>query len=133
MSRLRTMGDMLGAAKRILDAVARDRTPEGDDMNELLMLAEIEVTVENALQTSIDTLREQGVTWKSIGEALGVTGQAANMRFGEASSVARRARLSKVEQRQAAYRARLKAERDAARAALGPVTRGRRKEGAEVA
>jgi hypothetical protein len=118
MKRERSMTDMLGAAKRILNATA-NRTPQGDDMDELLMLAEIEVTLENALQTVIDGLRRDGITWKSIGEVMGTTGQAANMRWGEQNAAARRARLAKVEQRQRAYRDMLRAEAAAQKASRG--------------
>ena len=130
--RQRSMTDMLGAAKRILRAVAT-RTPEGNDMDELLMLAEIEVTLENSLQSVVDGLRSDGITWKSIGEVMGTTGQAANMRWGEANAAARRARLAAVEKRQADYRAALRAEAKAQKAKQGQLRRGRKREPEEAA
>jgi len=56
------------------------------DAEDLRALVDIHRDLENAIRHGIEGLREDGYSWKSIGEALGVTGQAAYMRYGKAKA-----------------------------------------------
>lgn len=53
------------------------------DPDQLTELAALRGDLEAALVTAVVGLRRDGFTWASIGTALGVTGQAAQMRFGQ--------------------------------------------------
>ena len=61
------------AGRRVADA----------DVEDLRELVAIQETVEDAIRAGIAGLREDGYSWKSIGEGLGVTGQAVYMRYGK--------------------------------------------------
>ena len=52
------------------------------DPEDLAKLIAIRNELEGAIQAAVDGLRSDGFTWKSIGEATGTTGQAANMKWG---------------------------------------------------
>jgi len=53
------------------------------DAPDLAALVSIRDDLEDAIRRGIEGLREDGYSWKSIGEALGTTGQAAYMRYGK--------------------------------------------------
>lgn len=53
------------------------------DAEDLRALVGIRDELEAAIRNGIDGLREDGYSWKTIGEALGTTGQAAYMRYGK--------------------------------------------------
>jgi hypothetical protein len=73
-------GDYLGAVERMVRAAGK-RTGECDP-DQLAQLVAIRDTLDAAIQTAVDGMRESGITWASIGEALGTTRQAALMRYG---------------------------------------------------
>jgi len=50
-----------------------------EDLRELLAIRD---ELDGAIQHAVDGLRADGYTWQSIGEGLGVTKQAALMRWG---------------------------------------------------
>jgi hypothetical protein len=53
------------------------------DAEDLRSLVAIRDELEAAIRDGIEGLRSDGFSWKSIGEALGTTGQAAYMRYGK--------------------------------------------------
>ena len=53
------------------------------DVNDLRELVAIQADLDEAIRAGVAGLRADGYSWKSIGEALGVTGQAVNMRYGK--------------------------------------------------
>jgi hypothetical protein len=70
--------DMLG---RMVAAAGRKmRHADAEDLRELVAIRD---GLEEAIRDGIDGLRSDGFSWKSIGEALGTTGQAAYMRYGK--------------------------------------------------
>jgi len=58
-------------------------------------LTTIEVEARRVLTEMVEEARKAGHTWVEIGEALGVTRQAAQARYGGSEPAARRARRSK--------------------------------------
>lgn len=76
----------VGVCSRILDATPPtfagwDAMTEDQLLNSLApAVATVEAT-RAVLQTQIDTLRTRGVTWSAIGDALGISRQAAWERF----------------------------------------------------
>lgn len=53
------------------------------DLVDLRELVGIQDTLDEAIRTAITGLRDSGYSWKSLGEALGVSGQAVYMRYGK--------------------------------------------------
>jgi hypothetical protein len=67
--------------KRMVAAAGRKmRHADAEDLRELVGIRD---ELEAAIRDGIDGLRGDGYSWKSIGEALGTTGQAACMRYGK--------------------------------------------------
>ena len=58
------------------------------DPDQLTQLAALQGDLDGALVLAVVGLRRDGFTWASIGAALGVTGQAAQMRFGAKAAAA---------------------------------------------
>ena len=72
--------DFVSMLKRMV-AAAGARVGDAD-VDDLVALVEIRKDLDEAIQRGIDGLREDGYTWESIGKGLGVTRQAALMRWG---------------------------------------------------
>lgn len=53
------------------------------DAEDLSALVAIHSDLEDAIRHGIEGLRKDGYSWRAIGDALGVTGQAAYMRYGK--------------------------------------------------
>jgi hypothetical protein len=70
--------DMLGRM-----VAAAGRKMRHADAADLVELVGIRDGLEAAIRDGIEGLRADGYSWKSIGEALGTTGQAAYMRYGK--------------------------------------------------
>jgi len=66
--------------RRILRACAR-RIGDGD-IEGLVLMAELADTIDASIHDAVTGLREQGYSWADIGVRLGVTGQAAQQRWG---------------------------------------------------
>lgn len=67
-------------AMRILRAYARRvRHADPADLTELL---ELESAVQEAIGNAVDGLRDTGYSWTEIGQAAGITRQAAQQRWG---------------------------------------------------
>ena len=69
--------------RRIIRAAGRNVSVA--DPEDLAKLIAIRNELELAIRAAVDGLRADGFTWKTIGEATGTTGQAANMKWGPAS------------------------------------------------
>lgn len=69
-----------GMVKRSICALGR-RIPQ-NDVPDLILLAEVVDLAQRTMQTTVDQLRADGASWQQIGDALGVTKQAAEKRFG---------------------------------------------------
>ena len=61
---------------------AAGRRAGGYDPDQLPRLSHLHAEVEAAMVAAVAGMREQGVTWASIGNALGITKQAALMFYG---------------------------------------------------
>jgi hypothetical protein len=72
--------EFLRVIKRMVRSAGR-RVGRGDP-EELTELAEIRDLVDAQIHLSAEGLRDEGFTWASIGDALGITRQAAEQRFG---------------------------------------------------
>lgn len=72
--------DYLRMVKRIVAGAGR-RVGRCDP-DDLTQLCAIRDDVEASIQVAVDGLRADGFTWESIGAAMGVTRQAALMRWG---------------------------------------------------
>lgn len=71
-----------------IDMIARmigaaGKRAAGMDPDQLARLQHLHRVVDQATAVAVAGQREQGVTWESIGDALGVTKQAALMRWGK--------------------------------------------------
>lgn len=53
------------------------------DAEDLAALVAIHRDLEDAIRAGVEGLRADGYSWRAIGEALGVSGQAVNMRYGK--------------------------------------------------
>lgn len=80
MGRYTETSDYLVALRRMVRAAGR-RVGHADP-EDLAVLADIAATLDEAMVAAVAGLRAGGFTWESIGQALGVTRQAALMRFG---------------------------------------------------
>lgn len=67
---------------RRMVAAAGRRTGHSD-VEDLRELAGLRADVERAIAAACVGMHDDGYSWKSIGEALGTTGQAAYMRYGK--------------------------------------------------
>lgn len=72
--------EYLGFVRRIIRAAGRKVSVA--DPEDLAKLIAIRDELEVAIRAAVDGLRADGFTWKTIGEATGTTGQAANMKWG---------------------------------------------------
>lgn len=65
------------------------RLADGDlvDVEELVAFTD---EVDEALARVVDSLRERGVSWQEVGDAMGTTRQAAQQRFGVSEHALRR-------------------------------------------
>jgi hypothetical protein len=72
----------LGAAKRFIAAAGR-RVATADEP-ELLELTSLRASVEDAIVTAVEGMRERGLSWADIGAALGTSKQAAQKRYSPA-------------------------------------------------
>lgn len=70
----------LGMIARMIRAAGPRVADYDEDL--LARLADLHADVDAALAVAIGGMRARGVTWAAIGEALGVTRQAALMRWG---------------------------------------------------
>lgn len=67
--------------RRMVQAAGRKmRHADAEDLRELVSIRD---ELEAAIRDGIEGLRVDGYSWKSIGESLGTTGQAAYMRYGK--------------------------------------------------
>jgi hypothetical protein len=73
-------GQYLDFVRRVIKAAGRRVSLT--DPEDLAKLITIRAELDEAIQAAVDGLRADGFTWKSIGEATGTTGQAANMKWG---------------------------------------------------
>ncbi|WP_127794472.1 hypothetical protein [Agromyces sp. LHK192] len=79
-----SIGDALSRA--VLDAAALDGEPDQQSHLTLVRLsAEAEREARGILRQSVESARAGGVSWSAIGTELGMTRQAAQQRFGDAS------------------------------------------------
>ena len=72
--------DYLQAAKRFIRAAGR-RVAEADEV-ELAELLKLQATLDEAVQTAVDGIRERGMSWQYIATATGTSRQAAYQRWG---------------------------------------------------
>lgn len=72
--------EYLAMVRRIIAAAGRRvANADPDDLAELVGLHE---ALDTAIHVAVNGQRQAGITWQSIGDALGTTRQAALMRFG---------------------------------------------------
>lgn len=74
--------DYIAFARRVIRA-AGERCAEADDF-ELAELITLRENVEDAVTVAVVGLRSQGQSWQYIGDALGITRQAAQQRYAKA-------------------------------------------------
>jgi hypothetical protein len=77
-------------------AAAGLRAANGDP-DLLAALFDIQTELDRALRIAVEGQRAAGMQWKSIGEALHVTGQAASMRFGNGGTFNAKAPANKTD------------------------------------
>lgn len=70
------------AVRRVIRAHGERVARTGGEV-ELTELAELPAVVDAALRVAVAGLRERGLSWQNVGDALGVSKQAAAKRFGE--------------------------------------------------
>jgi hypothetical protein len=74
----RLLTDKIGTARTLLDDAERQ-----DDVYELLHALDLaQQTAQSALHTAVKVARERGASWADVGDAFGVSRQAAQQRFG---------------------------------------------------
>lgn len=61
---------------------ASGKRAAGMDPDQIQRLNDLHRSVDDAIRVAVAGQRSQGITWESIGQALGVTKQAALMRWG---------------------------------------------------
>jgi CRP-like cAMP-binding protein len=76
---LRTTADRIAGVNRMIRALGRD--PSEWELSDLSRLATLRAYAENATDRAVVALRDQGVTDREIGEALGVSRQAVSKRW----------------------------------------------------
>lgn len=75
--------EYLGMVRRVLRAAAR-RVGEADEF-ELAELAALRTDLDQAIAQAVAGQRSGGRSWAGIGDALGITRQAAQQRYGSIS------------------------------------------------
>ena len=75
-------GEFLAMVRRMLRAAGR-RVAEADEV-ELADLATLRTEIETVIASAVDTWRKQGRSWATIGDALGISKQGAQQRYGKA-------------------------------------------------
>lgn len=73
-------GEFLAMVRRMLRAAGR-RVAEADEV-ELSDLAALRSDVDEVIATAVASWRSQGRSWATIGEALGISKQGAQQRYG---------------------------------------------------
>lgn len=58
-------------------------TPSQDPLDVLAEAGHLQAAVDKAMRQFVDDARDAGATWDQVGKALGVTKQAAHLRFGK--------------------------------------------------
>jgi hypothetical protein len=76
--------DYFRMLRRVVNAAGK-RVAQAD-VEDLAELVAIQHDLDNAIRRGIAGLRQDGYSWRAIGEALGVTGQAVYMRYGKPKS-----------------------------------------------
>lgn len=76
------LGEYFGMVRRSIRALGR-RVPQNDVSDLILLAATIDIA-KHALTDAVNDLRDAGMSWEQIGDALGVSKQAAEKRFGGA-------------------------------------------------
>lgn len=79
--------EFLGMVRRMLRAAGR-RVAQGDEV-ELSALADLKDEVDGVIGQAVAAWRTQGRSWATIGEALGVSKQAAQQRYGRFNTTER--------------------------------------------
>lgn len=74
------LGDYFGMVRRSVRALGR-RVPQ-NDVSDLILLAAVVDEAQSAMAAAVEQLRADGASWSQIGDALGMTKQAAEKRFG---------------------------------------------------
>lgn len=82
MARYKETTEYLGAARRFIRAAGR-RVADADEI-ELAQLVALQDVVDEAIVTAIRGMRDRDCSWAYIARGLGVTRQAAQMRWGKA-------------------------------------------------
>lgn len=78
-NRYRSTSDYIAMCERLIRAAGRRvARADADDLADLVRLADV---LDEAILDAVIGLRSDGWTWQSIGEALGVTKQAAVMKW----------------------------------------------------
>lgn len=75
--------DYAAFARRILRAYAR-RVADGD-VDALALMLGLSADIDTAISQAVTGLRQYGYSWADIGSRLGITRQAAQQRWGQAS------------------------------------------------
>lgn len=83
--RPRTADEMTKCLARLIRAAGRHVAQE--DPDQLAQLVSLQATLAEAIQTAVDGQRAAGMTWESIGSAVGITKQGALMRWGTKAAV----------------------------------------------
>lgn len=79
--------EFLAMVGRMLRAAGR-RVAEGDEF-ELSELAALRDEVEGVISAAVDAWRSQGRSWATIGDALGISKQGAQQRYGRTPATER--------------------------------------------
>lgn len=90
----REYGEMLG---RMVDAYGRRLNQA--DAGDLPQLAALRDKIDAVLVEAVASMRERGVTWGEIGEAFGMTRQAAQQRWGSQPRTSRKSAASSARDR----------------------------------
>ena len=68
--------------RQTLASIAAEIDTEPDLMNQLGLVRIVERAAEMVRKVIVQEARDEGITWQEIGDALGVTKQAAQQRYG---------------------------------------------------
>lgn len=77
--------DRFEGAARFIRGLGRS-IPELGDAPDLALLVTLHSDIDAALEQAVLGLRAQGLTWRLIGQAMGVSEQAAHKRWGKRSA-----------------------------------------------
>lgn len=80
--------------KRMIRAYGR-RVADADDID-LADMLEVQAVLEQAIADAVNGQREHGRSWSDVARGLGVTRQAAQMRFGRVTSESPGARVTHI-------------------------------------